>query len=125
LCCGYDLCMAQEDLEATQALNESGQKTPQGMDEIELQGVVSSLIQGAVDYIDEQESPVRAEATKYFRGEPFGDEENGRSQVVTQDVRDSIMLMLPSLMRVFFGSEKALEFIPTGPEDVRLAEQLT
>ena len=117
--------MAQEDLEATKALEESGQTTPQGMDEIELQGVVSSLIQGAVDYIDEQESPVRAEATKYFRGEPFGDEENGRSQVVTQDVRDSIMLMLPSLMRVFFGSEKALEFIPTGPEDVKLAEQLT
>jgi len=117
--------MAQEDLEATQLLEESGQRTPQGMDETEVQGVVSSLIQNSIDYIDEQESPVRAEATRYFRGEPFGDEEQGRSQAVTQDVRDSIMLMLPSLMRVFFGSEKALEFIPTGPEDVKLAEQLT
>jgi hypothetical protein len=91
----------------------------------ELQGVVVPLIQNAADYIDETESPVRAEATKYFRGEPFGDEEPGRSQVVTQDVRDSIQLMIPTLMRTFFGSEKALEFVPTGPEDVRLAEQLT
>ena len=91
----------------------------------ELQGVGVPLIQNAADYIDETESPVRAEATKYFRGEPFGDEEPGRSQVVTQDVRDSIQLMIPTLMRTFFGSEKALEFVPTGPEDVRLAEQLT
>ena len=40
-------------------------------------------------------------------------------------MRDSIQLMIPTLMRTFFGSEKALEFVPTGPEDVRLAEQLT
>ena len=67
MCCGYDLRMAQEDLEATQLLEESGQRTPQGMDETEVQGVVSSLIQNSIDYIDEAESPVR-ESHQVFPG---------------------------------------------------------
>lgn len=116
--------MAAEEGLADQGL-EVPEQAPQQMSLQDLQGIIVPLIQNAADYIDETESPVRAEATRYFRGEPFGDEESGRSQVVTQDTRDSIMLMLPTLMRTFFGSEKALEFMPTGPEDVQLAEQLT
>ena len=114
-----------EDIEAREFLDESGKAGPQPMTELELSGVVVSLIQNAINHIDEDESPVRAEATRYYRGEPFGDEETGRSMVVTQDVRDTIMQMMPSLMRTFFGSEKSLEFVPHGPEDVELAEQMT
>ena len=37
----------------------------------ELQGVVVPFDSECADYIDETESPVRAEATKYFRGNPL------------------------------------------------------
>ena len=56
------------------------------MDEIELQGIVGKEIDDAVDYVDNWVSPIRSLATKYYRGEPFGDEEEGRSQVVSLDV---------------------------------------
>jgi hypothetical protein len=97
----------------------------QQMSEEELQGVVSSEIVDAINYIDEDIAPMRAKATEYYLGEPFGNEEQGRSQVVSMDVRDTIQGMLPSLMRIFFGPEKVVEFVPNGPEDVPMAEQAT
>ncbi|HEV8034205.1 MAG TPA: hypothetical protein VGP75_05200 [Yoonia sp.] len=78
---------------------------PDWMSEDELQGVVGSEIDDAVDFIDNVVSPIRADATKYYRGEPFGDEEDGRSQVVSYDVRDTVQAILPSLMRVFTASD--------------------
>ena len=95
------------------------------MDEDELQGIVGKEIDDAIDFIDNWISPVRATATKYYRGEPFGDEEEGRSQVVSMDVRDTVQAIMPSLMRIFHGSERTVEFAPNGPEDVAAAEQAT
>jgi len=94
-------------------------------DEIDIQAIVSGEIEDAVDYIDSTISPLRAVATEYYRGMPFGNEEDGRSQVVSRDVRDTVQAILPSLMRVFFGSQKIVEFVPNGPEDVAAAEQAT
>ena len=95
------------------------------MDEDELQGIVGKEIDDAIDFIDNWISPVRATATQYYRGEPFGDEEEGRSQVVSMDVRDTVQAIMPSLMRIFHGSERTVEFAPNGPEDVAAAEQAT
>jgi hypothetical protein len=41
------------------------------------------------------------------------------------DVRDTVQGILPSLMRIFFGPERVVEFAPQGPEDVQSAEQAT
>jgi len=95
------------------------------MDEDELQGIVGKEIDDAIDFIDNWISPVRATATQYYRGEPFGDEEEGRSQVVSMDVRDTVQAIMPSLMRIFHGSDRTVEFAPNGPEDVAAAEQAT
>ena len=95
------------------------------MDEIELQGIVGKEIDDAVDYVDNWVSPIRSLATKYYRGEPFGDEEEGRSQVVSMDVRDTVQAIMPSLMRIFHGNEKTVQYVPQGPEDVAAAKQAT
>jgi len=95
------------------------------MDEVELESLVSSLIEGAQDYIDLQEAPDRVKANDYYQGKPFGNEEDGRSQVVSMDVRDTISLMLPQIMRTFFGSERVVEYVPRQPEDVIAAQQAT
>ncbi len=96
---------------------------PDQMDDVELQGIVGKEIEDAIDYIDNWISPVRATATQYYRGEPFGDEEEGRSQVVSMDVRDTVQAIMPSLMRIFHSTERTVEYVPQGPEDVESAKQ--
>ena len=98
---------------------------PDQMDDDELQGIVGKEIEDAIDYIDNWISPVRATATQYYRGEPFGNEEEGRSQVVSMDVRDTVQAIIPSLMRIFHSTERTVEYIPQGPEDIDAAKQAT
>jgi len=95
------------------------------MDDTELQGIVAGELEDAVSYIDADVSPIRAKGTEYYRGDPFGNEEEGRSQVVAMEVRDTVSAMLPSLMKVFFSSENVVEYSPRGPEDVQGAQQAT
>lgn len=95
------------------------------MSEEELQGVISAEIYDAISFIDDDIGGNRALATEYYYGAPFGDEEDGRSQVVSMDVRDTVQGILPSLMRIFFGPERVVEFMPQGPEDVQSADQAT
>jgi hypothetical protein len=95
------------------------------MSEEQLQGVISAEIYDAISFIDDDIGGNRALATEYYYGQPFGDEEEGRSQVVSMDVRDTVQGILPSLMRIFFGPERVVEFTPQGPEDVQNAEQAT
>ena len=95
------------------------------MDLDELQGIISMELTDAVSYIDTDLSPIRAKGTEYYRGDLFGTEEEGRSQVVAMEVRDTVSAMMPSLMKIFFSTENTVEFVPTGPEDVANAQQAT
>lgn len=100
-------------------------KKPKGMDLGEMQQIVASQVNDAVTWIDTNVAQERALATRMYRGEPFGDEEEGRSQAVSRDVADTVNQIIPSLMRIFFGPDKVVEFVPQGPEDVDMAEQAT
>jgi hypothetical protein len=62
---------------------------------------------------------------KYYLGEKFGNEIEGRSEIVTTDVRDTIEYIMPSLMRIFTTHNNVAEFEPQGPEDVQMAQQAT
>lgn len=103
----------------------TGEFNNEGPSEEELQGIVGSALDDAVDFIDNTISPLRATSIDYYQGKPFGNEEDGRSQVISLDVHDTIADILPSLMRIFFSSENVVEFVPFGKEDVKLAEQAT
>lgn len=98
---------------------------PNVMGDDELQGIVGKEIEDAIDYSDNWVSPYRATATEYYRGDPFGDEEEGRSQVVSMDVRDTVQAIMPSLMRIFHSTDRTVEYAPQGPEDVAAAKQAT
>lgn len=90
-----------------------------------LQSAVGAEIEDAIDYIDTVVSPDRAKAIEYYRGEPFGNEDEGRSAYVSTDVRDTVLGMLPPLMRIFAGAERIAEFMPARAEDIATAEQAT
>ena len=95
------------------------------MDDAELEAIIGQDLTDAVSYVDSDLSPIRARGTEYYRGDKFGNEEDGRSQVVAMEVRDTVSAMMPSLMRVFFSGENVVEFVPEGPEDVAFAKQAT
>ena len=97
----------------------------QPMDDSELEAMIGQEITDAVSYIDSDLSPIRAMGTRYYRGDAFGNEQEGRSQIVAMEVRDTVSAMMPSLMRVFFSSENVVEFVPRGPEDIKSSQQAT
>ena len=95
------------------------------LDDQEIISLVEGEINGSADYLDSEISSQQAKAMEYFYGEPFGNEEDGRSQVVVTDVQDTLMWMMPSLMRIFTGGDNVVRFVPETPEDEEVAEQAT
>jgi hypothetical protein len=67
----------------------------------------------------------QADALDYYYGQPFGDEEDGFSQVVTRDTLKTVEGIMPSLMKVFTSDDNFVEFEPMGAEDVDAAQQAT
>lgn len=65
----------------------------------------------------------REQALNFYYGRPLGNEVEGRAQVVSKDMMDTIEWMMPSLLRIF--TRDALQFDPVGPEDEELAKQET
>jgi hypothetical protein len=61
---------------------------------------------------------------EYFR-QPYGTEEEGWSSIVTSEVQDAVEWMLPSLLKIFTSTEKAVSFEPNEEKDVDGAEQAT
>lgn len=70
-------------------------------------------IQAAADFVETDLAPQRIEAMRFYRAEAFGDEEEGRSQVVMPVTRDTIRATLPGLMRIFFGGRRIMQFEPS------------
>ena len=90
----------------------------------ELKRVIHSAMDDAKDFID-QIGQERALATEYYLGKEPGGTSSLQSEFVDTSVRDSILFMLPSIMRTFFGTKKVVEFIPKNAEDIPVAQQQT
>ena len=104
--------------------NKEQDTVSQEANEEELQGILKSELDDARDYI-EQVGEDRAEATEYYLGESPQGQSSMQSEYVSTDVRDSVLFMLPSIMRTFFGTNKIVEFVPRNAEDIPLATQQT
>lgn len=70
-------------------------------------------------------SSTREDALNYYDREPYGDEQEGASSVVTSEFADVIESMMPSFMRVFAGSDKTVEFTPGAPGQEKAAQEAT
>ena len=90
-----------------------------------VQSTVTRLIEEAIAFYEENLEPDQVQATDYYYVRPFGDEKEGRSQVISSEVRDAVLFQTASLMRMFMGPEALVEFKPDGPEDVPTAELQT
>lgn len=99
------------------------------MNEDELRAITDGEMRNAVGYWSGKLANQRQKAMAYYLGEPALDlsppEVDGRSAVVSPDVRNTIESMLPQLMVKFSGSDTVVEFEATKPGDEPKAEQAT
>ena len=95
------------------------------LDKTQIENAVSKAIQDAVDFIEAEIAPQRVKSQRYYDGETDIGYEEGRSRVVATKCREVVRAVKPSLHRVFLTSDKPVEFVPHGPEDVAFAEQAT
>ena len=94
------------------------------IDEEQIKTIIDHEIKNALGFGGELFDQ-RKKAIEYYYGDPFGNEVDGRSQVVSTDVSDVIEWMMPSLMRIFSSGDDVGRFDPHGPEDVEAARQET
>ena len=92
---------------------------------IELQSLLSNQIQNALGYLGGELSDSRTKSLEYYLGDRLGTEIDGRSQVVSTDVADTIESLLPNLLRVFTASDKVVSCEPMTAEDIPMADQAT
>lgn len=64
----------------------------------------------------------RSDALERYRGELYGNEAEGRSQVVDRSISDTIEWIMPSLCRVYMGGKDVGTFSARGPEDEEAAQ---
>ncbi len=100
-----------------------------GLDDIELCKVVGELVKAAEDYRDER-SADRIMAMDYFDGDSEEMQkhipsDDGRSKVVSRDVRAAIKKALPSIYRTILGNDEIVEYQPVGEGDEDTAQQAT
>lgn len=91
----------------------------------ELENIVSQAVKDAVDFVEQEISQERLKCMRYMEGQSDLGHEEGRSKVVSTKVRDTIRAVKPSILRVFMSTDKPVEFVPKGPDDVAIAEQAT
>jgi len=91
----------------------------------ELSAHLEQEISSALGYKDGKLTAQRSDALDRYYGKKYGNEQEGRSQIVTRDVADVIEWIMPSLMKIFTSGDKVVQFEPQGPEDVEMAKQST
>ena len=91
----------------------------------ELSAHLEQEISSALGYKDGKLTTQRSDALDRYYGKKYGNEQEGRSQIVTRDVADVIEWIMPSLMKIFTSGDKVVQFEPQGPEDVKMAKQST
>jgi len=95
------------------------------LDEHTISGLLGEQIRNSYGFFESELTQSRRKANEYYFGEAFGNEVEGRSQVVSTDVADTIESILPPLLRIFTASDNIVRVEPVSQEDVGIAEQAT
>jgi len=97
------------------------------IDDVRLTNIVKDLVKDAEAYRDER-SEDREKAMAYFDGDEeklqkYIPSDEGRSKVVSRDVRSAVRKVLPSVLRTILGHDEIVEYTPVGEGDENSADQ--
>lgn len=95
------------------------------INEREIVSILDRELRASSGYIGGEIVSRRKKSLEFYLGKPFGNEQEGRSQVVSTDVSDTVESLMPSLMRIFTAGDRVFECEPVGSEDEEVAAQAT
>jgi hypothetical protein len=96
-----------------------------GEDHTVYAAIIRGMIEDARSFEESVLAPARDENLHYFYGEYPIPEGDGKSSAVSTDFRDTVMAILPSLMRIFTSSENVVNCMPNHQGQEEMAKQCT
>lgn len=95
------------------------------MSDSTLTSICEAKLNNALGWMGGLLSKERTLALSYYRGDKFGNEQDGRSQVISRDVAEAIDGALPSLLKVFAAVDTVVACKPKRPDAEDSAKQAT
>jgi len=95
------------------------------MDDDTLLGMLQELEENSAHFVWGTLAQERRAAAKEYYRQPYGNEEEGWSSIVTSEVQDTVEWILPDLLDMFVSSDDAVVFEPTQEADAKGADQAT
>mgnify|MGYP003109985700 CR=1 FL=1 len=95
------------------------------MNKNRLKAVLQSEIDSALGYQETDTTDQRRRSLNAYLREPYGNEREGSSKVVTGEVAEAVDGALPQLMKIFTSSEDVVRFQAKNPQGELGAEQAT
>jgi len=90
-----------------------------------LKAILENEIEDAIGYLETETTDERQKALEYYLREPYGNEVEGKSQIVTGEVAEVVDGALPQLMRLFASGDNVVSFEPVNDGDQPFAKQAT
>lgn len=91
--------------------------SPEPVSETELVALLQNEERLASSYRSTELADQQRTAIEYYEAMPFGDEEEGRSQVVSPDVAEAVDYMTISILRTVVSGDRVVEFEAKSAED--------
>lgn len=95
------------------------------MTDSQLTAICEAKLNNSLGWVGGLLSQERILAMKYYRGDPFGNEQEGRSRVISRDVAESIDGTMPSLLKVFAAVDTIVRCSPKKKDSEEAAKQAT
>lgn len=101
-----------------------GVEEPTAFDELELVAILEREADAA-DSEWERLREIQERAHDFYEAKPFGNETQGRSQIILPDVQETIDYMAVSVLRTFVSGDRVVEFEATNEEEQEAADEAT
>jgi hypothetical protein len=95
------------------------------LSDAELLGAIKAAEQSALGGNSSAIQTDREDAVSRYYGKPYGNEQPGRSSVVSRDVADVVEGVVANVVKPFVGGDEVVRFDPISEEDEAAAEQET
>lgn len=99
--------------------------TDKKMSDMTLKAICQQKIEDSLAYFGGKLVQDRVKAMQYYYGQAYGNEIEGRSQVVSRDVAETVEASIPSFMRIFASGDQVVRYEPSKPGDEGAANQAT
>ena len=90
-----------------------------------LKMILDNEIDNSISYQSTETTEARKRSLEFYNRDPYGNEVEGRSQIVTGEVAEVVDGAMPQLLRIFTQSDEVVRFEPKGPGDEEKAKQAT